>query len=472
MALILEIEHLLGVAFAAIGRDSPEPDWPPQPDRVFSALVASWAARGKRSDEKAALEWLETLEPPRIFASAAARRPAPTSFVPPNDKVQVTSSPAWRSRQPRRFPASLPDDPTVCLVWSEDAGDAPLRELDALARDVACVGHSASLTRCRFFRADPPAADRMQWARRRVYRGRLHQLEVSFCAGRRPPPGESVRPTLPPTPTSSNQFWTEWLTLEIIDGTLDLRAAPIAAKTLRDAVMSGYGRAGLPVPEWISGHQAGGSPSRAPHLAVAPLANLGWHFSDGQLMGFALIPPARHKSFQDDADFRKALFRISERLNDRYVVELGKLEGAPNGLCLKLSLTLDSDLASLNPARYLKKSRIWATATPLVLPLHPKRGSVEEIEALIADACEHAGVSRPSRAVAHQHSMISAAPSAQPSRRSPRWTGWRVPESFRSRPLTHAVLEFDEPVTGPVLIGAGRFCGLGLCLPLDGELSE
>ena len=46
MPLILEIEHLLGVAFAAQSAASSAPDWPPQPDRVFSALVATWGARG------------------------------------------------------------------------------------------------------------------------------------------------------------------------------------------------------------------------------------------------------------------------------------------------------------------------------------------------------------------------------------------------------------------------------------------
>jgi len=33
----------------------------------------------------------------------------------------------------------------------------------------------------------------------------------------------------------------------------------------------------------------------------------------------------------------------------------------------------------------------------------------------------------------------------------------------------HAVVEFSEPVRGPVIIGAGRFVGFGLCLPLDAE---
>ena len=59
MTLVLEIEHLLGVAFAAQTPASTAPDWPPQPDRVFSALVAAWGAHGEPQEERRALEWLE-----------------------------------------------------------------------------------------------------------------------------------------------------------------------------------------------------------------------------------------------------------------------------------------------------------------------------------------------------------------------------------------------------------------------------
>ena len=52
MSLVLEVEFLTGVCRAAHSPASTEPDWPPQPDRVFSALVATWAARGERTSER------------------------------------------------------------------------------------------------------------------------------------------------------------------------------------------------------------------------------------------------------------------------------------------------------------------------------------------------------------------------------------------------------------------------------------
>ena len=32
---------------------------------------------------------------------------------------------------------------------------------------------------------------------------------------------------------------------------------------------------------------------------------------------------------------------------------------------------------------------------------------------------------------------------------------------------SHAILIFDEPVRGPVTVGAGRFRGYGLCRPMN-----
>jgi CRISPR-associated protein Csb2 len=41
----------------------------------------------------------------------------------------------------------------------------------------------------------------------------------------------------------------------------------------------------------------------------------------------------------------------------------------------------------------------------------------------------------------------------------------RKPEE-QPRVAKHVTLEFDQEVRGPVLLGAGRFFGLGLCKPV------
>ena len=129
MTLVLNIEYLLGVAFAARDRSSDAPEWPPQPDRVFSALVAAWGARGDQNEERQALEWLELQSSPEIIASDGHPRTAPIAFVPPNDAESGRVGnpavlPSMRSRQARRFPAFRPDDPVVSLVWHDATPDS------------------------------------------------------------------------------------------------------------------------------------------------------------------------------------------------------------------------------------------------------------------------------------------------------------------------------------------------------------
>jgi CRISPR-associated protein Csb2 len=92
-----------------------------------------------------------------------------------------------------------------------------------------------------------------------------------------------------------------------------------------------------------------------------------------------------------------------------------------------------------------------------------------EIASLLRQACANIGLPKPIRISAGKHSAVQGAPSAYPSGRAPRWTRWRLPMSLASRQLTHAVLQFNAPVRGPLILGAGRFLGLGLCRAIDPE---
>jgi CRISPR-associated protein Csb2 len=477
MSLVLEVEHLLGVAFAARNPSSETPDWPPQPDRVFSALVAAWGARGEGADEQRALEWLEAQPPPEIAASDGRARTAPTVFVPPNDAeshkvADAMVMPALRRRQPRRFPAFRPDHPVVSLIWREAAPDlATLAALNAIAADTAYLGHPASLTRCRFYDGEVP--DRASSARLRVYSGRLAELERGFRARppRRPSPGAPVRTAATaPIEAVAGVFSDRWLVLEHVDGDMpDIRAAALVAKDIRNTLMSGYRLIGseAAIPAAVSGHASDGRPSGKPHLAIAPMAFLGSPFASGAVLGFALIP-ALNSDLLADPDFQRAVRAVMPR-ND----VTGRREMFLDRLRLGFAAAGESGRRSLDPGRYVRAARRWASATPIVLDRHLKQAGnaarEAEVASLICRACVNAGLPEPGRIAADKHSAIEGSPSAYPSGGGPRWTRWRMPESLASRQLTHAVIEFAEPVRGPVLIGAGRFTGLGLCLLLDGE---
>jgi CRISPR-associated protein Csb2 len=504
LPLVLEIEHLLGVSFAAQSPASAAPDWPPQPDRVFSALVASWGARGCRKEEEKALQWLEQQRPPEIVASGGWPRSPAIAYVPPNDNEvpQGAVSSKWfefltrgerppkkggyekswrnalgvvpteRARAARRFPAFRPDDPIVRLVWRDVQADSDtMAALNALAKDTASIGHSSSLTRCRFH-ADA-AAEPGRAARRRVYPGRLEELKRNFDARpqRRPGPGETVRagPLAAAEPARS-MFADRWLVLEHVDGEMpDVRAAALVAKALRNVLMSGYRQSGqeASIPSLVCGHAPDGKPTAEPHLAIVPLAFLGAEHADGHVMGLALIPPGTGELL-DDADFQKAVRSVAPWNNGEGRREL-KLDCS--GFNITFSLSSDGTRYSLRPEPYTAASRTWATCTPIVLDRHLKAkgnaGREAEIGALLRQACVNIGLPEPERVAVGKHSAVRAAPAAYPSGHAPRWMRWRLPESLASRQLTHAVLQFAEPVRGPVLLGAGRFAGLGLCRALD-----
>jgi CRISPR-associated protein Csb2 len=481
MPLTLEIEHLLGVAFAAQSPASSAPDWPTQPDRVFSALVAAWGARGEQAGERAALEWLEAQHPPEISASTGFARTPATVFVPPNDPLtgrvgDKNVMPTLRERKPRRFPAYRPDDPVVHLVWREATADsATMAALNALAADTPYVGHSASLTRCRFHAGDAP--EQTVPARRRVYRGRLARLEADFQARprRRPSPGETVRAPAPRKPEPQRSVFADrWLVLEHVGGDEmpDLRAAALVSKALRSALMSGYKKDGreAAIPPLVSGHAPDGAPLAEPHLAIAPLAFLGAEYADGHVYGFALIPP-RDGDLLASEHFQDAVRAVATEWNkERGWRELALECG---GFRLILTPSGENARASLDPRPYVAVARTWATCTPVVLDRHLKaKGNAErdaEVAGLLHQACVNVGLPGPERIASGKHSAVRGAPPAYPSGSMPRWMRWRLPESLASRQLTHAVLQFPEPVRGPVLLGAGRFAGLGLCRALDPE---
>jgi CRISPR-associated protein Csb2 len=312
--------------------------------------------------------------------------------------------------------------------------------------------------------------------RRRVYPKRLEELEAAFRAGRRPSPGATERaPASAEAASAHSVFSDRWLVLEHVGGEdmPDLRAAALVAKALRSALMCGYKTDGreAAIPPEVSGHTADGAPLAEPHLAIAPLAFLGAQYADGHVYGFALIPPG------DGALLAAEQFQDSIRAIAPWNDKEGRreLRLTCDGFDLTFTPSHESARRSLDPRPYAATARTWATATPIVLDRHLKAkgnaGREEEIRALIQLACRNVGLPEPDRKriATAKHSALQGAPPAYPSGSNPRWMRWRLPGSLASRQLTHAVIQFDEPVRGPVLLGAGRFAGLGLCRALDPE---
>ena len=484
MNLILEIEFLTGVCRAAREPGDNKPDWPPQPDRVFSALVSAWGVWGEAPDknERAALEWLEEQPSPVIWSSECSIRTAPDVYVPPNDLKKSSAKdtylkilPDRRPRQPRHFPVARPHDPKVELVWTDVPETEVLGALNALASRVGYVGHSASLARCRFFVGNATKSQQRQQRtpRRRIYPGRLRELEQAHNTKPQRPVISAGSPVVPVNAPSAAESSAQWLVLEAIeDWVPDIRSSALVCRLLRQAIMAGYGRSGRgdTIPESVSGHNPDGTPTQHSHLSIVPMAFVGSPHADGRVFGFALIPPRGEPLNRMDGFLAawKAVAHYCDREQRRVLTLQGpslkwplRLAPAPND---------GGGRRSLLPGPYLKKSSRWATVTPIVLDRHLKRKDEFEIREIVACACENAGLPRPKteRIQVGKHSAVEGVPSARPLAGAPPWTRWKLPKLLRTRWLTHAVIDFDEPVDGPVLLGAGRFTGLGLCRGVEG----
>ena len=212
-----------------------------------------------------------------------------------------------------------------------------------------------------------------------------------------------------------------------------------------------------PPPEWFSGHRPDGKASAAPHLALAPLAFVGAPYADGRVLGLALILP-RGLEPQEAGRCLEPILRDPETGLPREDLRLF------DGDRLECSIELETHErpANLDPRTWTRASRVWASVTPVVLNRHFDGDDRWERSAeSVKDMCGHVDLPRPRDVLFHPVSRVEGVPHA---REFPQLA--RRHDGGRRR-HGHAVVVFDEPVCGPVLIGAGRFRGYGLCRPIE-----
>jgi len=104
-------------------------------------------------------------------------------------------------------------------------------------------------------------------------------------------------------------------------------------------------------------------------------------------------------------------------------------------------------------------SDTWASVTPVVFGKFPKRSQVgpgKDGGKVFAELCEMIGLPAPVEVRIGPVSVF---------RGSPKASDFIPPTKFADRLRTHVWVRFSEPVRGPVLLGAGRYVGFGLCRP-------
>ena len=252
------------------------------------------------------------------------------------------------------------------------------------------------------------------------------------------------------------------LRLERQDGPfrhLDLACTLQVASRWRDALLSRSNDLSDEARKVLSGHDGHGRPLESPHLAFAPLAFVGHPQADGHLLGMAAVLPR-----DLDPAVRRDVLRGLARVRELKLGRLGswRLETVTAS---RPPLGLRASIWTAHPDGATE----WSSVTPVVLDRHAKsrepatyRQEVAEVTGL---ACTRTGLPEPRHVVVTPVSAHLGAPASHDYPRLHRKDG-------SQRRQTHVILVFDQPVRGPIVIGAGRYRGYGLCRPILIQRSE
>jgi CRISPR-associated protein Csb2 len=202
---------------------------------------------------------------------------------------------------------------------------------------------------------------------------------------------------------------------------------------------------------------------------VIPLPFVGHEHASGSILGLALVLP-REATHEE----RRAVYRAVDKWERRYrqededapVVQLNL--GAAGTLGLE-RVDWGAPLVSLRAETWCAPARIWYSVTPVALDRNPGDlrsqdplkvdKALREAADIVARACERIRLPHPKTI-----EILPAAPwpGASKARHYPPYPS---DPARTQRILTHVAIEFDAPVRGPVIIGAGRYLGLGLFRP-------
>lgn len=444
--------------YDAATTDPAVPEWPPAPARVVAALRAS----ARTAAEVDALRWLEAQPAPRVLAEReplAQRRETAYVVVNAIEKGGGNLTHPGRTNNVRTRVGSALREGAATLLWP--AADTPpdiVEVLRRLAADVPYLGRTTSAAvldvTTEPLAADVPAFVPTGLVRSEIdlpvpYSGFIDELEDLHAAGGRA--HEAYRDMRayryddgrPEPKTNGSKVAAPAAYPDVL--TFYLKPGVHLAGELTGVLTTALRRAALdvmddPLPPVLSGHDADGRP----HVGFLAFPHVGNEYADGHVLALVLAVPAG--AF---AELETRLRTLAKQLRKLRVPGIGVLEvtrrpppHTPFGA---------------SASRWAGPDRVWASATPVVLDRYPRRGL--EAEAVVADGVVAAGFPRPLNV------EVSPAPFVAGGLRL---RGHQIPRRDGDRrPYRHVRLTFPEPVIGPVLVGALRHLGLGLCTPVS-----
>lgn len=492
-ALCFSVTLLDGRFHGRAGGD--EPEWPPSPWRLFQALLAGTHTGGHHaewSDRCAqAFRWLERREPPIIIAPQQHLLNACRISVPNNDMNKVAE--AWaRSQEPekphrpqdlrtmktlRPSAAAGGGSMTLHYLYALDDSELSAPEVDTLYAAARCLhtfglGIDAAFASARVLSAEEAARlPGVRWrpqpegaphgpARRVPTEGSLDDLarcHQEFT--QRLQEGKALRPPKRPsvfrrvayladTQVAPRPFAAfELMKLDAPDAWQPFRqeeanavAAMLRSLTCRLAQKDSHQFPnGTEV--YVAGHKENANDNR-PRFSYLVLPSIGHPHADGMVRRVLIAEP--HGG--DGAHSEWARIRLRGQA-------LTNSAGSPVAI-LRAPAGQDSVIG-----RYVAHAASWSSVTPVALPGYDECKQ-PKAERLFLKAVEQAG-------------LPLSAISDVTLRKAPFWPGslhprqYQRPNYLEHFPAWHVHLKFHQPVTGPIAIGAGRHCGLGIFAAIE-----
>lgn len=486
-------------------------DWPPAPARLFQALVAG-AAVGEKflPDSRQALEWFERLDPPDIVAPPARAGQGYRNYVPNNDLDAVGGNPdriaeirAPKQVRPRLFDAEIP---LLYLWYFEDGGEKYARTLlditeclYQLGRGVDMAWATAELLSTD--EAEKRLTDHGGMIHRRApgegvllaspAKGSLESLIVRHHAvgerlrARKAGRGVDYLFSQPPKPRFVQIAYDsspDFLLYDLRDlsrgagfQSWPLCEAAKLVEVVRDTAADRFKKA-LPekaavIDRVFIGRNAVEA-DKAQRIRVIPLPSIGHPHADSSIRRVLLeIPPDCPVPRGDVAWAFSGLHLGADP-------ETGEIRDETMPMLVEADDWRMPDHYGIEQRKRQNKrvSRVWRTVTPAALPeragrrrIDPARikeeakGVEERLKeegravAAVYQAVRHAGVD-----TLVEHIRVQREPFRS---RGTRAENFAAGTRFSKHRLWHVEIAFTEARTGPLVIGDGRYLGLGLMTP-------
>lgn len=483
-------------------------DWPPSPARLFQALVAGIGQDGPLgADASKPLEWLEALAPPVIAApQMTIGMTIPMHFVPNNDldahggqasKLGKTRT-AFKVWKPKLFnqeaiflyawhfddtEASIPHAERICeyaerlyqLGRGIDQAWAFGEIIELQEFELRVLTYPGVINRptrgqqglrlpCPQQGSLKSLKDRHEMKRSRFKAlGQSKSVKLQFAKAPEPqftsaiydrPPNQQIFEL---RARASQASFVAWPLSRVGELVLIVRDRAVAR------LKAALSEQGLQIEKCLVGRKADGKDDgpKAARVRILPLPSIGHDHADQAIRRILIEVPAECPLRPDDVFWAfSGADNFDSEKEPHFVLTPGDAE----------SMLRWYGLAGETYAR-------WRTITPVVLPEIARRRRIEPTHRVAqakggierADEQQRAAIAI---VQAIRHACLQADVEAIRVQREPfEANGERVERfapgtRFQKERLWHAELTFTEPLSGPLIIGDGRYYGLGLMAPV------